>query len=253
MLKRILFGLTLGVAGFSVLWPAFAAAPAKISDVAPVGDLVTEADAKIKTLEENLGSDQSYNQTKGSTLPKDAGTLAVLAQAISESSEASPWKASAKDVRDGAIGIWSAKSYDDAKKGLEKVKAAHAGTAGDAKPEHEWNKLAKLGSVMKEVNFQNGKLRSATRKKQMTPQEFDENARRASVLAVLALAAEEDTHEVKKQEETGEWKKFAKEFQTEMSATSAALHKGDLTAAAAGFKKANTACNECHAKFRENE
>lgn len=253
MLNKVLLNLTLGAVGLVVLWPVYAAAPAKIADVAPVGDLVHEADAKIKALEEHLASDKSFNEGKGSSIPRDAGVLAVLAQAISESSESSPWQASAKDVRDGAIAVWSSKSFDDAKKGLEKIKAAHAGKAGDAKPEHDWNKLCKLGSLMKELSARNGKLRSATKKKQMTPQEMEESSRHASVLAVLGLAAEEDTHEVKKKEEVGEWKKFAKAFQSDMHATSEAFKKGDMAAAAAAWKKGNSACNECHMKFKENE
>jgi hypothetical protein len=253
MLKRILLGLSVGAVGLSLLLPCYAGAPAKIATVAPIGDLVAESEAKIKSLEELLASDKSYLEGKKTTIPTEAGVLAVLAQAIVESDESAAWKPAAADVRDGAIAIATSKSYDDAKKGLESVKMAHGGTAGGAKPDHEWNKLCALGSVMKEVNKRNGKLRRGSKLKALDDTQAAEFSRDASVLAVLALAAHDDTHEVKKKEEVPEWQKFSKEFQAQMTAASAAFKKKDVAAAADAFKKGNTACNDCHAKFREKE
>ena len=249
MLNKTLVGISLGVIGMSLLLPCDAAAPAKIASVAPIADLVAEADAKIKSLDEALASDKSYLEAKGTTIPTEAGVLAVLAQAVVESEEKAPWQASAADVREAA------KSYDEAKKGLTAVKEAYSGKTGGAKPEAEWNKLAGLSKVMKEVNKRNTKLRRTTRKKPPTDDDFAEAARDASVMAVLALAAHEDTHEVKsgKAEDIAEWKKFAKEFQAEMTAASAAFKKKDLAAAGDAFKKGNTACNDCHMKYRPNE
>jgi len=82
----------------------------------------------------------------------------------------------------------------------------------------------------------------------------DEFSRDASVLAVLALAAQVDTHEVKsgKPEDIAEWKKFAKEFQEQMTTASAAFKKADATAAGEAWKKGNASCNDCHAKYRPN-
>jgi hypothetical protein len=253
MFKTFLLGLSVGAIGLSLLLPCYAAAPAKIATVAPIGDLVAESDAKIKSLEELLASDKSYLEGKKTTIPTEAGVLAVLAQAIVESDETAAWKPAAADVRDGALAIRNAKSYDEAKTGLEAVKAAHGGKAGGAKPDHEWNKLCGLGSVMKEVNKRNGKLRRGSKLKALDDTQAEEFSRDASVLAVLALAAHDDTHEVKKKEEVPEWQKFSKDFQTQMTAASAAFKKKDVAAAAEAFKKGNTACNDCHAKFREKE
>lgn len=250
MLKKVLSAVALGALSLSVLLPCQAAAPVKIAAVAPVSDLQAEAEIKIKAVEDALATDKSYLDTKGTTLPAEAGVLAVLAQAIVESEEKPTWKASAPDLRDGAIAIASAKSYDEAKAGLAAVKSALEGTAGSAKPEAEWNKLVKLGALMKDVNKRNGKLRRATRK---LPDDPTEAARDASVLAVLGLATHADTHEVKDQSKVPEWQKFALDFQAHMTATSAAFKKKDLAAAADAFKKANAACNDCHGKFREGE
>ena len=255
VLNKTLVGISLGVIGMSLLLPCDAAAPAKIASVAPIADLVAEADAKIKSLDEALASDKSYLEAKGTTIPTEAGVLAVLAQAVVESEEKAPWQASAADVREAAKSVAAAKSYDEAKKGLTAVKEAYSGKTGGAKPEAEWNQLAGLSKVMKEVNKRNTKLRRTTRKKPPTDDDFAEAARDASVMAVLALAAHEDTHEVKsgKAEDIAEWKKFAKEFQAEMTAASAAFKKKDLAAAGDAFKKGNTACNDCHMKYRPNE
>ena len=254
MLKKILVCMSLGALGASLLMPCQAAAPAKIATVAPIANLVAEAEAKIKSLDEALASDKSYLESKGTTIPKEAGVLAVLAQAVVESEEKAAWQPSAADLRDAAKSVASAKSYDEAKKGLAAIKEAHSGKTSGAKAEAEWNHLAGLGKVMKEVNVRNGKLRRAARMKTLTADQADEFSRDASVLAVLALAAQEDTHEVKsgKAEDIAEWKKFAKEFQTQMTAASAAFKKQDVSAASDAWKKGNAACNDCHAKYRPN-
>ena len=253
MLKTVLLGLSMGAIGLSLLLPCYAAAPAKIAAVAPIGDLVTEAEGKIKSLEDALADNEKYNQGKKTTIPAEAGVLAILSQAIVESDETAAWKPSAADVRDGAIAIATAKSYDEAKKGLEAVKTAHGGTAGGAKPEHEWNKLSGFGGIMKEVNKRDGKLRKATRLKAPDDMQLVEASRDASVMAVLALAIHDDTHEVKKKEEVPEWQKMAKELQAQMTTASAAFKKKDFAAAVDAVKKGKTTCGACHDKFREKE
>jgi hypothetical protein len=74
-------------------------------------------------------------------------------------------------------------------------------------------------------------------------------------MAILALAAHDDTHEVKskKKEDIDEWQKYAKEFQGQMTAAAVAFKKQDVPAAADAWKKGNMACNDCHGKFRPNE
>ena len=89
----------------------------------------------------------------------------------------------------------------------------------------------------------------------VTDAEFAALTGDATVNAVLALATHEDTHEVKskKAEDIELWKKFSKDYQTQMTATAAALKKKDMTAAADAWKKSNTICNDCHSKFKEGE
>jgi hypothetical protein len=245
--KKALVFASLGMLIMSVLLPAYAGAPAKISTVAPVADLVTEAEAKIKAIDEALSSSERYQDTKSTTLPRDAGVLAILAQAIAESDESSAWKGTAPGVRDGAIAIATSGSLEEAKKGLAAVKDAQAGKPTTAKPEADWNKLCKLKFVMKEVSARNNKLRQAKRKMPANPEEA---SRHASVLAVLALVAHEDTHEVESPADVGEWEKFALAVQKHMTEAAAAFKKADKEAAAKAFDSAAANCNDCHAKFK---
>lgn len=247
-MKKILLGVSCAALSVSLMVPVFAAAPVKISTVAPTADLVAEIEARIKSLEEALASNDSYLQAKGTTIPTEAGVLSVLAQGVADAEDKAGYNGSAPDVRDAAISIAKSKTYDDAKKGLAAAKDAHGGKKGSAKADHEWNKLSGLGAMMKDVNKRNGKLRRVVRK---LPDDTSEAARDASVLALLAVATHEDTHEVKNKADVPKWQAMSKEMQTQMTALSAALKKKDAAAAGDAFKKANTACSDCHAKFRD--
>lgn len=258
MLKTLSMGLFMGAVGLSLLLPCYAAAPVKIAAVAPIGDLAGQIDASIKLLDGFLASNEEYAQNK-KKVRNEATIVAVLSQAVGESEEKATvsWHAAAADVRDAAISIVDAKTYDNAKKGLSAVKEAQGGKKGAAASDHEWNKLAPLGAIMDAVNSRAGKIRSGARKKAETVTEAEvvETSGAATVLAVLALAVHDDTHEVKgkKKEDIDLWQKFSKEFQSQMTTTAAAFKKKDMAAAADGWKKGNTACNDCHAKFREKE
>jgi hypothetical protein len=248
--KKVVVSVSLVVIAVSVILTCQAAAPLKIAAVAPIADLVAETDVRIKAIEEALATEQSYLQSKGTTIPSLAGVLAVVAQAVAESEETATWKAAAPSLRDAAIAVANAKTYAEAKQGLAAIKEAQGGKAGAAKPDAEWNKLCKLGALMKEVNSRNTKLRRA---KTSLPANTEEASRDASVLAVLALAAHDDTHEVKDKAQIPDWQKFSKEFSAHMTGMAAAFKKRDKEGAAAGFKKANDVCNACHDKFRDAE
>jgi|GEM_PF-2012542 len=256
MLKTVMLGLSVAAVGLALVLPTYAAAPVKITAVAPIADIAAQVDASVKSLEGFLASNDDFNSNK-KKVRTEATVVSVLSQAVGESEEKASvsWNAAAGDVRDAAISIIAAKSYDDAKKGFAALKEAHGGKKGAAASEHEWNKLAPLDAIMDAINSRAGKIRSGSRKKAdtITEAEVADGSGAATVLAVLALAVHDDTHEVKKKEETPEWQKSAKEFQAQMTATAAAFKKKDMAGAADGWKKGNTACNACHDKFREKE
>jgi len=229
-------------------WLVPANAAEKLSTVTPVADLVMESEAKIKELEGLLADNDSYTKNKKKGIPQAAGTLAVLAQAIAEHDEDSPMKKSAGDVRDAAIAIAKAGSLDDAKKLLDAAKAAAGGKAAGAKAEHAWDKLVDMDSLMAEVNKRNGNLRKAFRK---APEDHAAIARDASVLAVLALVIEADTHEVKDKADIEKWKKYSKDLQKSMTEISATLKKKDDAKGKELFVASAKSCNSCHTAIRD--
>ena len=255
MVKKTALSLALAAIGFALLVPCYAAAPVKIAAVAPVADLVAQVDARVKALEEALKDNEEYTKAKPKLIPGDAAVLVVLAQAIAESEEKAAWQATAADVREAALALGKTKTYDDAKKEFAALKEALGGKSSGAKVESDWAKLVRLGTVMDQITKRNSKFRSRVRKKDLTDADFEEMVGDATVLAVLALAVHDDTHEVKskKAEDIELWKKFAKDYQVQASAISAALKKKDITAAADSWKKSGTICNDCHAKFKEGE
>ena len=249
MKKVALWTLPLVLVAAAVVFPLQAASPIKVGPVAPIEDLVAEADEKAKALEEALKTSDSYNQGKKKSIPQDAVILAILAQAIAEHDGAAAWKEGAPEVRAAAGALAKAASYDEAKKALDGVKSGMSGKKGSAPADVKWVELSNLDAVMSEVNKRNGVLRRATKK---VPDDPTDAARDASVLAVLAIVTHEDTHEVKNKADIGKWQQMCKDMQTHMTAVAAGLKKKDGAAASDAFKKAGQTCSDCHKVFRED-
>lgn len=246
MVRKLWLPLTLTMLTAACLVPAQAAD--KLSTVTPVADLVAEAEVKVKDLEGLLADNDSYTKAKKKGVPQAAGTLALLAQGIAEHDEDSAWKKSAADIRDAALSITKAGSLDDAKKGLDAAKAAIGGKASGAKVEHAWDKLIDMDSLMAEVSKRNGSLRKSFRK---APEDHAAASRDASVMAILALAIEADTHEVKDKADIEKWKKYSKDLQVSMTKISAALKAKDDAAGKALFTESAKSCNGCHTDIRD--
>lgn len=247
MVKKLWLPLALTMVVTAFVVPANAAE--KLSTVTPVADLVTEAEAKLKELETPLADNEAYNKAKKKGIPQAAGTLAILAQFIAEHDEDSALKKSAADLRDAAISIAKAGSFDDAKKGLEAAKAAAGGKAGGAKVEHAWDKLTDMDSLMSEVSGRNTKLRKAFRK---APDDYNAASRDASVMAVLSLVIEADVSHVKDKSDIEKWKKYSKDLQKSMTEIATALKAKDDAKGKATFLEANTkSCNLCHTEIRD--
>lgn len=246
MVKKVWLPVALGLVVGACLMPAFAAD--KLSTVTPVGDLVSEVEVKIKDLETALTDSESYTKSKKKAIPQSAGLLAVLAQAIAEHDEESAIKKSAADLRDSALAIVKAGSLEDAKKALENAKAAAGGKAGTAKGEFAWDKLIGMDELMSEVSSRSGKLRKAYRK---APEDHAATSRDASVLAVLALCIEADTHEVKDKGDLEKWKKYAQDMRKSMTEIAAALKAKDDVKGKALFIESSKSCNGCHTDIRD--
>ena len=113
--------------------------------------------------------------------------------------------------------------------------------------EHPWNKLINMHRMMEEMNYRNSRLRRSLKR----PRKLQEDAGHATVLTVLALAMEADTHEVKKKEEIPLWNKMSREYSTGMSKLAKAMLEKKAEVAQEIFNGSANSCESCHEKFRD--
>ncbi len=230
------------------LLPVAAESKVKVAEVASVEDLAMEIKAQIAKLEGFLQSKQSHAEARETrSIQQAAGVLACLAQASAEHEKKKEVKLSAPDLRDAAIAIRKSKSLEDAKAGLEKVKAAHGGKSSGAKVKHPWNKLCNLHRLMEEVKSRHYKLKRVIRR----PKNPQADSLHATTIAVLAIAAHADTHEVKKDSEISEWQGYANDLRKSMSEIAAALKKKDTKTAKTAWNASVKSCTACHAKWHQ--
>lgn len=250
-MRRFILSLSVLAASALCLLPAWGEAPQKIVEIASVDDLVAEINAKVELLGQQTASAEAFAMTvEKKEVNQAAGVVACIAQAIVEHPDKAKAKFHAADLRDAAVALRAAKTFEDATKKFAAVKEAHAGkSAGTAKPEAEWNKLTGLGRMMEEVNSRSSTIRRGLKRLQKP----DETARDCTTLAILALAMEVDTHEVKDPTQLPLWKELAVKYRTEMTAMAKAVRAKDTAKATEHFTAANDACNKCHEKIRDKD
>ena len=249
MSRRLILSLC-AFGALSVCWlPAWGEAPQKVVEIATIDDLVGEINAKVEQLGQQLANAESFAKTvEKKEVNQAAGVIACMAQAIVEHPDAAKAQFKAADLRDAAVALRPAKSFEEATKLFAAVKEAHTGkSAGTAKPEVEWNKLTGMGRMMEEINSRSSTIRKGLRRLQKP----DETARDCTTLAVLALAMEVDTHEVKDKDQLPVWKELSAKYRTEMVAMAKAVRAKDTAKATEHFAAANEACNKCHEQIRD--
>lgn len=230
-------------------FPAWGEAPQKVVEIAAVDDLVAEINAKVELLGQQLSSADAFAKTlEKKEVNQAAGVVACMAQAIVEHPDKAKAKFHAADLRDAAVLLRAAKTFEDATKLFAAVKDTHAGkSAGTAKAEAEWNKLTSQGRMMEEINGRSATIRRGLRRLQKP----DETARDCTTLAILALAMEADTHEVKEPAQLPLWKELSVKYRSEMIAMAKAVRAKDTAKATEHFTAANEACNKCHEQIRD--
>ena len=250
-MRRFILTLSLLAASALCLLPAWGEAPQKVVEIASVDDLVAEINAKVELLGQQVGTAEAFAMTiEKKEVNQAAGVVACMAQAIVEHPDKAKAKFHAADLRDTAIALRAAKTFEDATKLFAAVKDAHAGkSAGSAKPDAPWNKLTGLGRMMEEVNSRSATIRRGLRRLQKP----DETARDCTTLAILALAMEADTHEVKDPAQLPLWKELSVKYRSEMIAMAKAVRAKDTAKATEHFTAANEACNKCHEKIRDKD
>ena len=248
-MRRFVLASSLLVVSAIYLLPAWGEAPQKIVEIASVDDLVAEINAKVELLSQQVSSAEAFQKTlEKKEVNQAAGVVACMAQAIVEHPDQAKAKFHAADLRDAAVLLRAAKTFDDATKLFATVKEAHAGkSAGTGKPEAEWNKLTSLSRMMEEVNGRSSTIRRGLKRLQKP----DETARDCTTLAILALAMEVDTHEVKDPAQLPLWKELSVKYRSEMLAMSKAVRAKDTVKATEHFTAANEACSKCHEQIRD--
>ncbi|HLQ45705.1 MAG TPA: hypothetical protein VK137_13295, partial [Planctomycetaceae bacterium] len=170
--------------------------------------------------------------------------------AIVEHPDKAKAKFHAADLRDAAVALGSAKAFDEATQLFTAVQQAHIGkSSGTAQPDAEWNKLIGLGRVMEEINGRSATVRRGLRRLQKP----DETARDCTILAVLALAMEVDTHAVKDKAQLPLWKDLSAKYRSEMTSMAKAVRAKDTAQANEHFTAANEACDKCHKQIRDKD
>ncbi len=250
-MRRFVLMMSLCAAFAVSLLPAWGDAPQKVVEVASVEDLAAEILAKVELLgSQHASADAFAKATEVKGVNQAAGVVAVMAQAIVEHSNKSKVEFKPADVREAALAVRTAKSFEDSTKAVASLKEAVAGkSAGAAKDDALWNKLTGQGRMMEEINSRSATIRRSLRRLQKP----DETARDCSVLAVLALAMEADTHEVKDPALLPLWKELSVKYRTEMISMSKAVRAKDTAKANEHFTAANEACNKCHEQIRDKK
>ena len=248
-MKRVVWSAVVVLVASTLLWQAQAAAPVKVTLVVDLNSAVTEAKAKAEKLAASVADEESFAKAlKEKIIAQDAGVLACLAQAITEHDKGKDSGVAGPTLRDSALALRNAKKLADAKTALAGVNAALKGQASDKSvAEHPWNKLINMHRMMEEINYRNSRLRRSLKR----PRKLQEDAGHATVLTVLALAMEADTHEVKKKEEIPLWNKMSREYSTGMSKLAKAMLEKKAEVAQEIFNGSANSCESCHEKFRD--
>lgn len=245
-MRRTLVGCALLSLAAAWLLPVYAGPPAKVAVVASAEDLKAEAAAKIAGLEESLATSQSYSEDE-SAIARQAGVLACMAQAIAEHPDKAKVGVSATALRDAAIALRDADSYETAKASFTAAKTALAGNGSpDGTVEFDWLELIDFHSLMEEVNARNSQLRRVIRR----PTDPQTDSLHATTMAVLALITHKNTADIENKAEIEKWENYSAEFQASMTELAAALKKKDQAASMELFKRSSASCAECHKTFR---
>lgn len=231
--------------------------PQKLSEMISITDLQDEAVFQLSLVKQYLDTKKSYADSAKHELPRAAGVLAVIGQALSahdgkltaaEKADRPPIHG--PTLRDAALKLSTSKTLVEALATVPGLDAAVFGRASRANRtgtvKRPWTGLISLGHVMEELNSRNSRLRRAVRR----TRDPDLAARNAATMGLLALVVRSDTHKVKQKTQLSTWQKFSTDFQSNATATARAFRAGDKTKIKPLYLKAAKACADCHSTFR---
>lgn len=237
----------------AALYPVYAKAPEEVFAPAKVEVLAAEAEAQSAKLGELLATKEAYEALQADVLkkkqvPQVGGIISIVAQTLAEHPEKSKSKINATALRDAGLAVQKSASYEEAQQAHEKVKAALAGMGEAGTVEHDWDKLTEMHPMMEEVNLRSAQLGRSLRR----PRDLEQPIRDATLLALLAVVMEHDTHPVADPSKVGQWKKYSVTYRDSMIKVADALRAEDTAAARAAYFAGVRACDFCHEDFRQN-
>ena len=225
---------------------SFGQSPIPLESLGPIADLEVEVESQIEILEELLESEESFEDGADDVVRQAFGVLACMGQAIAEHSGNSETKINGPALRDAALMLKRNSDYEEAQEALEAVKDAHSGQAsGEHEVEYAWDKLFKMYPMMEEMNARNSKILRILRR----PRGNADEPVHATTWAVLSIAMEADTHDVKNDDDLPQWHKMSDEFRTASVKLAEAIRQKDAKEARIWFDKANETCDACHEVF----
>ena len=227
-------------------WVASAAPPVKLTnDVATTADLTAEVRSLLTTIDQGLAVPESYNERQGQ-LKRAAVQIVILAQALADHAGDSPVKLAAPSLRNSAIGLARASTYDEAMAILPRLKESLDGkSSGTPAVEVDWGKLSRAGAMMGIMKERSESVRKALRR----PKDPEVESRHAMAIALMALVVHADPQAVKNPADLPAWQEASVELQQQMSRAAAAMKRQDGTAAD-HFRMGMEACDKCHLKFK---
>ncbi|HET6422279.1 MAG TPA: hypothetical protein VFG20_01270 [Planctomycetaceae bacterium] len=222
-----------------------AAPPLPLENLATADDLVAEAQALGKDIEECLASRDSYEEF-GSKLKHSTSLLMIVGQVLAEHPQPSKLKAAGADLRDAAIVLNQTLSYDAAKAAQPAVRDALDGkSTGKAAVDVPWPQLMKYRPAMDQMNQRLPALRRVMRR----PKDPVVESRQMLAMALLSIPMHADPR-IKTPEEIPEWQAFTQSMQTHLSDATVKLKAKDLPAANEAFVAGMANCNKCHERFK---
>lgn len=219
--------------------------PSPLAKTVSVEDLVAEAHALARDIEEYLIGSDSY-KASGRELNHSTTLLMIIGQVLAEHPQPSKLKASGADLRDAAIALNQALDYKSATAALPALRDALDGkSTGKAVVEVEWPKLMKYRPAMEQMNRQLPALRRVMRR----PKDPATESRQLLAMALLATPMHADPR-VKTPAEIPEWEAFCESIQTHLSDAAAKMKAKDYTGANEAFVTGMANCNACHERFK---
>jgi hypothetical protein len=227
-------------------------APPAASKYAPAEDVVAQVDYYVKRITEVLASKEGFDDAAKARLKKDANTLAVLGLVLALHDEDSRLKASAGSFIQAAQSLAKAADYDAASAAFEEVKksAAGSGSASKNNPQ-QWEKVASLGQLMKQVPTINTALKRGVGTPARLEKLKAESAGHAAALAAIAQASMTDTHEVKNPADLDKWYQYCAEMRDAAGQVNAAVRAGDHAKTTTAMSRLANSCETCHKVFRK--